>query len=64
MVGDASGPISQITITGGGNFPDLDWGLDDLEYGRFVVPEPGTALLLALGLAGAAGRRSRGAREA
>jgi hypothetical protein len=51
--------IVEVSISGGGNFADLEWGLDDLEYGRFPVPEPGAAALLAGGLAGIAARRAR-----
>lgn len=51
--------IVQVTISAGSNFADVEWGLDDLEYGRFYVPEPGAAALLASGLAGIAARCAR-----
>jgi hypothetical protein len=50
--------ISLVSIYGGGNFRDYDWGLDDLEYG-VLVPEPGSALLLGVALAALAGRRAK-----
>lgn len=53
------GPTTQLTFRGEGlqNLGDESWGIDNVNIAR-VVPAPGAAALLALGL-GAAGRRRR-----
>jgi hypothetical protein len=56
-VSPGSPRIDRVSIRGGGNFRDFDWGLDDLEYGA-LVPEPGSAALLGLGVAALARRRA------